>query len=74
MNMNGKLHPGESPQYPLDRRLGGPESWSGHGAKRKKSLPCLCQELNPSHPTYSVVTILNELLQLDSCITTLKCK
>jgi hypothetical protein len=32
------LHPqGKSPWYPLDRRLGGPQSQSGHGAKEKNS-------------------------------------
>jgi hypothetical protein len=28
----------KSPQYPLDRRLGGPQSWFGHG-KRKIKAP-----------------------------------
>jgi hypothetical protein len=28
---------GKSPQYPLDRRLGGPQSQSGHGAEEKNS-------------------------------------
>jgi len=32
-----------SPLYPLGRRLGGPQGWSGHGSKKKKvlSLPLL---------------------------------
>jgi len=39
------------PQYPLDRRLGGLQSWSRSGDKeKKKSLHCHCQELNPSNP------------------------
>jgi hypothetical protein len=31
----------ESPWYPLDRRLGGPQSQSGCGGKEKNSLPLL---------------------------------
>jgi len=30
---------GKSPWYPLDRRLGGPRSWSGHGGEEKYSQP-----------------------------------
>jgi hypothetical protein len=46
----------EEPHYPLDRRLGGPQSWSGYGSKRKN--PCPCQELNPGHAACNLVTIL----------------
>jgi len=28
---------GKSPQYPLGRRQGGPQSWSGHGVEQKNS-------------------------------------
>jgi hypothetical protein len=28
---------GKSPWYPLDGRLGGPYSWSGHGVEEKNS-------------------------------------
>jgi len=37
------LHPqGKSPQYPLDRRLGGPQICSGHTGEEKNSqLPTL---------------------------------
>jgi hypothetical protein len=32
------LYPhGKNPWYLLDRRLGGPQSWSGHGGKEKTS-------------------------------------
>jgi hypothetical protein len=32
------LYPqGKSPWYPLDRRLGGPQSWSEHGGEQKSS-------------------------------------
>jgi hypothetical protein len=30
---------GKSPQYPLDRRLGRPQSWSGHSGEVKNSWP-----------------------------------
>jgi len=30
-------HQGKSPWYPLDRRLGGPQSWSGHSGEEKTS-------------------------------------
>jgi hypothetical protein len=39
----GQLHahvalpPGKSPLYPLDRRLGGPQSRSGRGGEEKNS-------------------------------------
>jgi hypothetical protein len=34
------LYPqGKSPWHPLDRRLGGPQSWSGHGGEEKNSQP-----------------------------------
>jgi hypothetical protein len=53
--MSGQLHalamPRERvPQYPLDRRLGRPQTYSRHGGEEKKSLHCLCQELDPGHP------------------------
>jgi hypothetical protein len=39
--MNGQLRdlatlpPGKEPKYPLDRRLGGPQSWSGRDGEMK---------------------------------------
>jgi hypothetical protein len=42
MKVSGQLHAlatfpqGKSPWYPLNRRLGGPQSQSGHGVKEKK--------------------------------------
>jgi hypothetical protein len=29
------LPPGRDPRYPLDRRIGGPQSWSGHRTEEK---------------------------------------
>jgi hypothetical protein len=60
------LHPkcftpqGKSPQYPLDRRLDGLQNQCSCGGEEKED-PCPCQELNPSHPACSLVTILTEL-------------
>jgi hypothetical protein len=68
MEVSGKLHnlatlpSRKEPQYPLDRRLGVPQSWSGHGGKEKNSCPCW--ESNSGHPTHSLVTILIELTWL----------
>jgi hypothetical protein len=43
------LYPkGKSPWYPLDRRLGGPQSRSGRCGEEKKSIPCW--ESNPRTP------------------------
>jgi hypothetical protein len=45
MEVSGQLHAsaalsqGKSPSYPLDRRLGGPRSRSGHGGEEKNSQP-----------------------------------
>jgi len=42
------LYPGKSHRYPLDRRTGGPQSWSGRdGEKRKKSYNSPCWKSNP---------------------------
>jgi hypothetical protein len=41
MEVSGQLHspvvlpPGKKPWYPLDRRLDGPQSRSGHGVEKK---------------------------------------
>jgi len=51
---------GKSPQFPLDRRLGGPQSWSGCGGEEKNSQPLLgIKPPNPDHPAYSQ-SALNE--------------
>jgi len=39
---------GKNPWYLLDMRLGGPQSWSGHGGEEKNSQPtakCYATEL-----------------------------
>jgi len=50
--------------YPLNRKLGGSQSQSGHSGEKKQTLHCSCQESNPSCPAHTLVTILNELLLL----------
>jgi len=45
---------GWKPLYPLNRRPGWPQSWSGRRT-------CPCQESNPYHPAHTLVTILTEL-------------
>jgi hypothetical protein len=50
------LPSGKEPQYPLNRRLGGPQSQS-----KRKILSLSLLELHPSHPAHSLVTILTEL-------------
>jgi hypothetical protein len=54
---------GKSPQYPLDRRLGGPQNRS-HYADKEKEISAPCQELSPSHAAHNQVTTLTELPQL----------
>jgi hypothetical protein len=45
---------GKSPWYPLDRRLGGPQSRSGRGGEEKNSQPPLAIEpQNPDRPARS---------------------
>jgi hypothetical protein len=53
MEVSGQLHTpaalpqGKSPWYPLDRRLDGPQSQSGHSVEDNIFSPC--QESNPNH-------------------------
>jgi len=52
------LYPwGKSCWYPLERRVGGPQSQSGLGIKEEKSLDLL--GIDPGHPACSVVTTLS---------------
>jgi hypothetical protein len=54
MEVSGQLHApvalpqGKSPWYPLDRRLGGPQSRSGRGGLEKNSQPP--QGIEPQNP------------------------
>jgi hypothetical protein len=48
------LYPrGKSPQYPLDRRLGGPQSQSGRHGEMKILAPTRAQTPTPGHPARS---------------------
>jgi hypothetical protein len=48
MEVSGQIHEPaalpqrKSPWYPLDRKLGGPQSRSGHGGEEKNSQPTSC--------------------------------
>jgi len=45
-------------------RLGGPQSRFGGSGEEKKSRNYLCQELNPSRPAYTLISVLTEIHQL----------
>jgi hypothetical protein len=60
---------GKSPWYPLDRRLGGPQSWSGRGGEEKNSQPLLGLESLIIQPMAQHCN--TELYQLISICTTL---
>jgi hypothetical protein len=63
----GRFTPrGKSLQYPLDKRLDGPQSRSGGSGEEKISLSRPCRESNPGRPDLCLVTILAELLRLSS--------
>jgi hypothetical protein len=47
---------GKSHQYPLDRKLGGPQSRSGRGGEEKNSQPC--RESNPRTPMRMMMMII----------------
>jgi len=59
MEVSGQLHapaalsPGNSPRYPLDRRMGGPQSRPGRGGQDKN--PSLFRELNLGLSTRSLL-------------------
>lgn len=60
--MSGSLKLG--PFYPLQNRLDGFQSWSGHSGGEGKNL-CTCQEPNPGRPLHSLLTTLTKLTTLD---------
>jgi hypothetical protein len=54
-----------APQYPLDRRLGGPQSWYGHHREVKILLPLLgIESQSPSCPANNLVAIKSRALVL----------
>jgi hypothetical protein len=63
MEMNGQFHSlaavrllKDPPRYSLDRRLGGPQGWSGLCSEEKKNCPY--RESNRGHPAHNLVTTL----------------
>jgi len=58
MKMSGELHApaaspiGKEPCYPLDRRMGRPQSWRGCSREERKSLILPGIRLKNSHTTY----------------------
>jgi hypothetical protein len=72
------LHPqGKSPWYPLDRRLGGPQSQSGHSGEEKNSQLLLrlktpiIQPIAHHHTTetYRITNFCNYILpEILSCV------
>jgi hypothetical protein len=59
----GHFIQGKRPWYPLDRRLGGPQSWSGCGRKEKLSIALLENE-HPCCPACSLATKFGKIPQL----------
>jgi hypothetical protein len=56
---------GKSPCHPLDRRLGGPQSWSGHSSEEKNSQTLLGFEPLIIQPS----PVLYQLQEKGRCIT-----
>jgi hypothetical protein len=61
VEVNGYITPGhftpeEESQYPLNRRLGGPQSRSGHFVEEKNPLALLGYELRTVQPVTSYYT------------------
>jgi hypothetical protein len=52
-----------NPWYPLDRRLGGPQSRSGRGGEEKNSQPSLKKEL-PTTETNTLAEVALVFVQL----------
>jgi hypothetical protein len=62
---------GKRPRYPLDRRLGGPQSRSGHGGEEKNSQPLSALEPLIIQPIAQLCTIAERNIvtsQLQKCL------
>jgi hypothetical protein len=66
LRVHAPLYRGNILRYPLDRRVGGFQSWSGRGGEEKKFHHCPWQELSPGHPAPGLVSVLTELQIFDS--------
>jgi len=66
---------GKSPWYLLDRRLGGPQTSSGHGDEERNSeLPPSIEPYNPDRPVRSPVAIpTDDILNSDWCSRAVTC-
>jgi hypothetical protein len=62
LHAQATLPQGKSPRYPLDRRLGGPQSRSGRGGEEKNSQPL--PELEPPIIQPVAQSYTTELLRL----------
>jgi hypothetical protein len=64
MKVSGRLHtpaalfPGKEPLYPLDRKLGGPQSRSGHNGEENKIPSLSLPRIEPGRLDRSLVTTL----------------
>jgi hypothetical protein len=59
---------GKEPQYPLNRKLGGPQSWSGSSGEEKNSQPLLELELPIIQPiAQCYITEVSQLNRRLSC-------
>jgi hypothetical protein len=61
------LPAGKVPQYPLYRRLGGPQSWSGHRLEEKTFASARDRTPVSRLSSLWLDTIMTELLQLHNC-------
>jgi len=56
LNVPVALPSRNDPRYPLNRVVGGPQSWAGHsGGEEKNSCPC--REWNPGCPAFPVIAV-----------------
>jgi hypothetical protein len=68
LHVPAALHPRKEPWYPLDMRLGGPQSRSGRGGEEKNYQPPLgIEPYNPNHqPVVSMTNMSNAAITHES--------
>jgi hypothetical protein len=67
---------GKNPQYPLNRKLGGPQTWSGHFGEEKSLLPLLGIEpwIVQAHSLVIILTTLSRYhADTKNCFVELNC-
>jgi len=72
MEVGGQLHAPAALILGKDLSTHWTEGWVGFRVDldamvKTKSLPCSCWELNMSHTAHSLITILTQLPQLQTC-------